>query len=70
MKTVYHAANLIEAHIVSGMLAAHDIAAHVGGHYLQGGVGDLAPMDIATVSVADEAVDAAMELIRAYQAAG
>jgi len=67
MKLIYKAINITEAHIVSGMLEANDIDAHVGGYYLQGGVGDLAAMDFATVSVADEDVDAALEIIAGYE---
>lgn len=69
MKIVYRAADILEAHIVSGMLAARGIQAYVGGHYLQGAVGDLPPLGIANVSVADEDIDAAMVVIAEYQQA-
>jgi hypothetical protein len=67
MKIVYRAANIIEAHIVCGMLQANGIEAHVGGYYLQGGIGDLAPLDIAHVSVPDEDEPAALSIVRAYE---
>ncbi|MEX1196826.1 MAG: DUF2007 domain-containing protein [Pseudohongiellaceae bacterium] len=70
MKIVYKANDILEAHIVAGMLQAESIEAHVGGHYLQGAVGDLAPVGLASVSVADEDTDAAMRLIRDYEEAG
>ena len=69
MKIAYRASDIIEAHIVAGMLEAHGIAAHVGGHYLQGAIGDLPPLGIANVSVADEDIEAAMAVIAEYQQA-
>jgi hypothetical protein len=38
---VFVGRNVSEAHIVSGMLNAAGIAAHVRGHYLAGGYGEL-----------------------------
>jgi len=35
MKIIYKARDIIEAHIVSGMLNANGIETHVGGYYLQ-----------------------------------
>jgi len=66
MKIIYKARDIIEAHIVSGMLNAHGIEAHVGGFYLQGGVGDLAASDFANVQVADEDVASALPFIAEY----
>lgn len=67
MKIVYKARDITEAHIVSGMLQANGIEAHVGGHYLQGGIGDLAALDFANVQVADEDIDRARSLIAEYE---
>ncbi|MEZ5449562.1 MAG: DUF2007 domain-containing protein [Thiolinea sp.] len=66
-ETIYRAANITEAHLVAGMLEAQGIAAHVGGHYLQGGVGEIATMDFARVWVADEDYEAARPLIAEYK---
>lgn len=66
MKQVYNAQDITEAHIVAGMLEAQGLSAHVGGHYLQGGVGELASFDFARVYVEDEDVPAAMTAIREY----
>ena len=66
MKLIYRARDVTEAHIVSGLLKSNGIVAHVGGHYLQGGVGDLAAMDFATISVSEEDVDAAISIIAEY----
>ena len=67
MKIIYRAADIIEAHIVSGMLMARGIEAYVGGHYLQGGIGELSPLGFATVSVAGDDVEAATSMIREYE---
>ncbi len=66
MKIVYKAGDIIEAHIVAGMLNANGIETHVGGYYLQGGVGDVAVYDFANVQVADEDVVLAQPLVAGY----
>ncbi len=68
MKSVYQAANILEAEIVRGMLAAEGIESHVTGFYLQGGVGELAPADNARVLVDEQDAPRAAELIRDYAA--
>lgn len=67
MKTIYCAANIIEAHIVSGMLNANGVDSYVTGHYLQGGVGEISPTNFANVLVADNDVAQAQPLIDAYE---
>jgi hypothetical protein len=67
MKLIYKASDINEANIVAGMLRANGIEAHVGGFYLQGGVGDLAATDFATIHVADEDVELARALIDEYE---
>lgn len=67
MKLIYRANCITEAHIIAGLLESNDIEAHVGGHYLQGGVGELAAMDFATINVADENVEAANRIIAEYE---
>ena len=64
MKIIYRAGNIVEAHIVAGMLRANGIEAHVGGHYLQGGVGDLSPMGFATVMTDEQDLEMALKLVR------
>lgn len=66
MKIVYRANDIIEAHIVAGMLRAHGIEPHVGGHYLQGAVGDLAMDGFANVMVEEDGFDAAIRIVREY----
>ena len=69
MKLIYKASDINEANIVSGMLRANGIEAHVGGYYLQGGIGDLAASDFANIHVADEDVEVARTLIAEYESA-
>lgn len=49
MQLIFRASNILEAHIVAGLLDAHGLATHVGGHYLQGAVGDLPASEFAHV---------------------
>jgi hypothetical protein len=67
MQLIYRAGNVTEAEIVKGMLEANGIHAHVGGAYLQGGVGEMATMDFAHVHVPDEECGRAREIIQAYE---
>jgi hypothetical protein len=70
MKKIYDAANITEAHIVRGMLEAHGIQAHVTGHYLQGGIGELAVEGFVSVLVNEEEEARARELIIDYERSG
>ena len=63
---IYKARDITEAHIISGLLKSNEIEAYVGGHYLQGGVGDLAALDFATISVADKDTESALSIIADY----
>jgi hypothetical protein len=67
MKLIYRASDINEANIVSGMLRANGIDAHVGGYYLQGGIGDLAAFGFANVHVTDEDAEEARILIAQYE---
>ncbi len=67
MIRVYSAQNSIDAHIVKGFLEQHGVAARVDGEYLLGGIGELPPMGLITVSVAEESYDRALSLISEYE---
>ncbi len=67
MIKVYDASDITEAHIVCGMLKARGIQAHVGGQYLQGGIGDLMVNGFAAVFVTEDALDVARALIGVYE---
>lgn len=67
MKVVYRAQDIVEAHIVAGLLQSRGVSAFVGGHYLQGGIGELAALDSATLSVEDAHEEAARRVIAEYE---
>lgn len=67
MVKIFNAQNSIEANIVKGMLEANDIPAYVAGEYLQGGIGELAAIDFAFVSVNEKDEIKALELIHEYE---
>lgn len=69
MKIIFRANDILEAHIIAGMLNSQGIETYVGGHYLQGAVGDLAALGFANVFVADEQVELAEQLLQDYQQA-
>lgn len=66
MQIVYRSRDIAEAHIVAGMLKADGVEAFVGGHYLQGGIGELGMADFAVVRVNDEDVAAALQRLKEY----
>lgn len=68
MQIAYKAANILEAHIVAGMLNAYDIATYVSGYYLQGAVGDISAMGFANVFVKEADFAKASPLIAEYEA--
>jgi len=70
MQLVFRAGNILEAHIVAGLLQSHGIDSHVGGHYLQGAVGDLPASDFAHVFVDDDDMPRAEALILDYEHGG
>ena len=69
MLIAYRARDIAEAHIVSGMLHAEGIEAHVGGHYLQGAMGEIGAAGFTNVHVEDDDYLRARELVAQYEAA-
>ncbi|MFN2329514.1 MAG: DUF2007 domain-containing protein [Chromatocurvus sp.] len=67
MKVIYRAQDIVEAHILAGLLQSRGVEAHVGGHYLQGGIGELAALDSATLSVDDADEDVARAVLAEYE---
>ncbi len=67
MILIYSAKDITEAHIVSGMLSSNGIEAHVGGHYLQGGIGELPAINTANIFVAKEDLCEAQKIITEYE---
>ena len=69
MKIVFNARDIIEAHIVSGMLNANGIKTYIGGYYLQGGIGEACGFNFANIQVADEDYKIALPFISEYESA-
>jgi len=67
MQPVFRAGNILEAHIVAGLLQSNGIESHVSGHFLQGAVGELPASDFAHVFVDDSDVEAAQRIIDSYE---
>ncbi len=67
MKIVYRAGNITEAEIVKGMLLSNNIDAFVSGYYLQGGIGEIAPIDLAKVHISNEDFEQSREIIAEYE---
>lgn len=67
MQLVFRAGNILEAHIVAGLLNSHGIESHVGGHFLQGAVGDLPASDFAHVFVDEDDIAWAEAIIADYE---
>ena len=66
MQRIYQAENIIDAHLIKGLLEQHGISAYVGGYYLQGGVGETLADGFASVSVDERDVAAAQAIIEDY----
>ena len=67
MLIAYRARDIAEAHIVSGMLHAEGIESHVGGHYLQGAMGEIGAAGFTNVHVEDDDYPRARELVKEYE---
>lgn len=68
MQIAYRARDLTEAHIVAGLLQANGIEAFVGGHYLQGAMGEIGAAGFTNVHVDDEDLYRARQLVSEYDA--
>ena len=68
MQIAYRARDIAEAHIVAGMLHAQGIESHVGGHYLQGAMGEIGAAGFTNVHVEDEDYVRARNVIAEYEA--
>ncbi|MDX1818919.1 MAG: DUF2007 domain-containing protein [Marinobacter sp.] len=67
MQIAYRARDITEAHIVAGFLEAHGIETHVGGHYLQGALGEIGTAGFSNVHVADDDFYRARDLVLEYE---
>ncbi|HEX7325795.1 MAG TPA: DUF2007 domain-containing protein [Rhodanobacteraceae bacterium] len=64
MRIVYHAAGIVDAHLVKDALEHAEIPAFINGEYLIGGVGQLPARDFLSVSVPDTCFEAADPIVR------
>lgn len=69
MQIAYRARDLAEAHIVAGLLQSRGIECHVGGHYLQGAMGEIGAAGFTNVHVEDEDYTLARSLVAEYESA-
>lgn len=67
MQIAYRARDITEAHIVAGLLEANGIEAFVGGHYLQGAMGEIGAAGFSNVHVDDEDLYQARQLVSEYE---
>ncbi len=65
MRTVYEAANIIDAHLVRQALEAEGIPAYVRGEALIGGIGELGVYGLLGVMVPELALPQAREIVEA-----
>jgi hypothetical protein len=69
MRTIYHAAHAIEAHILVDVLRQQGITAHVRGEFLQGGIGELPAGGLVRIEVDDDDLPRARQMIDDWLAA-
>lgn len=67
MKVVYHAENIVDAHLVKDALEHAGMPAFVNGEYLIGGMGQLPARDFLSVSVPDVCVEDAGPVVRGVE---
>jgi hypothetical protein len=63
MKTVLHALNSLEAHIIKGLLESEGITSSIAGEYLQGAIGGLPANGLIRVLVNENDYQQATEII-------
>ncbi|SHK76623.1 Putative signal transducing protein [Marinobacter antarcticus] len=68
MQIAYRAKDITEAHIVAGLLKANGIETYVGGHYLQGAMGEIGAAGFSNIHVEDEDLYPARQLVAEYEA--
>jgi hypothetical protein len=68
MQVVYHAENIVDAHLVKDALDHAGIPCFINGEFLTGGIGQLPARDFLTVSVPDNFVDEAGQVVREVEA--
>jgi hypothetical protein len=69
MQRIYEPQNLLEAHMLIGMLASEGIDAYLAGGHLLGAMGELPALGLLGLMVGDGQAERARGLIAAYNAA-
>ncbi len=69
MRTLYQAANAVEAHILQGYLQQEGLSVQVLGGYLQGGIGELPASGFVRLMVEDDQYETARAAIARWEAA-
>ncbi|MEP6941254.1 MAG: DUF2007 domain-containing protein [Rudaea sp.] len=69
MRIVYQAENIIDANLVKNALEQAEIPAFVGGQYLTGAIGELPPMGLVNVMVAESQWPQARQIAERIDAA-
>ena len=67
MKCVYEASDILEAHVVQGLLEQHRISSFIEGEHLLGGVGELAANPLVRILVNDDDLLEGAALMRDYE---
>ncbi len=68
MRVVYEAENVIDAHLIKGLLESEEIPAYVRGEHLAGGMGELPVMGLVAVCVSEIDLAEAERIIAAWRA--
>ncbi|MCD5992933.1 DUF2007 domain-containing protein [Pseudomonas sp. CDFA 602] len=69
MQKIYEPESLMEGELLQAMLASEGITAHLAGRDLLGAMGELPGLGLLALTVEDDQVRQARELITAYNAA-
>jgi hypothetical protein len=69
MRTLYEAANGVEAHLLRDLLAQEGVAVRIHGEFLQGGVGELPAAGLVRLMVDDADYAAGRAFIERWEAA-
>lgn len=66
MKCVYEASDILEAHVIQGLLEQHRISAFIEGEHLIGAVGELPASALVRILVNDDDLSEGVSLMRDY----
>ncbi|MBU6954121.1 DUF2007 domain-containing protein [Hahella sp. CR1] len=67
MRQVYEAANVLEAHMIKGVLEQSGVTGFIDGEFLQGGMGELPAAGLVRISVNDVDYEQARSILRDWE---